>query len=489
MDEATHLTRSQEVWQGKPFDLLLTGKALGPYLAALFDPFSAAPWIGRYVIVLVGSIGLASIIALGRALHSRQAGLLAGVLWLLCPYLFFFERMALVDATVASFATLSALLAVRMIRTGGTRDAILCGVALALCVFAKTTGIVFLVIPTGTAILLPGITRRNVQSALDIEKGWGEAATFTFQAITRDVRVRLRQVIITYVVALVLLIVPSLYIWSQSANVFGIGTLASDQTSTLSERLAHNIETAWNAYHAYFHPLFWAFLLFGMVMALGLQPRRALLLAMLSIIPLAVLILTATQLYLRYLVITLPGLLALAAVGFVSATQFSRWRRPLPWLAVGVWAVLFTLPFMSTAFADPGQLALPTSDRYEYLDGWTAGFGLREAADELIRIAHAQNAPLTAIGLVSSCNTLRLYVPDDGLVTIHCPDVWDGTGYGITTGRQLIRAEANKSGAAYAIGEIGGPVYESAVPLPRQALSTYGRPDADYSVVIYRVFP
>src|SRR3954470_10124073 len=77
LDEASHLTRAQGVWQGRPLYLLETGKALAPYLAALFWPFTAPLFIGRYVVVLLEAIGLASVYAVGRELHSRQAGLLA----------------------------------------------------------------------------------------------------------------------------------------------------------------------------------------------------------------------------------------------------------------------------------------------------------------------------------------------------------------------------------------------------------------------------
>src|SRR5215468_1255312 len=74
LDESSHLTRSQWVWQGRPLYLLETGKMLAPYLAALFWPFSAAPFIGRYVVVMLGSIGIASAYGVGRELHSRSAG-------------------------------------------------------------------------------------------------------------------------------------------------------------------------------------------------------------------------------------------------------------------------------------------------------------------------------------------------------------------------------------------------------------------------------
>src|SRR5262249_50053129 len=101
LDEASHLTRAQWVWQGRPFYLLETGKMLAPYLAALFWPFSAAPFIGRYVVVILGAVGIASAYAVGCELRSRYVGLLCMTLWIICPQLMFFERMALVDTTIS----------------------------------------------------------------------------------------------------------------------------------------------------------------------------------------------------------------------------------------------------------------------------------------------------------------------------------------------------------------------------------------------------
>src|SRR5437667_5996816 len=68
LDEASHITRAQWVWQGRPLYLLETGKALAPYLAALFWPFTAPLFIGRYVVVLLEAIGLAAVYAVGREL-------------------------------------------------------------------------------------------------------------------------------------------------------------------------------------------------------------------------------------------------------------------------------------------------------------------------------------------------------------------------------------------------------------------------------------
>src|SRR5690348_6314065 len=81
LDEASHITRAQYVWQDKPLLLLETGKALAPYMIALFWPFQGQIFIGRFVVILLGLIGLAACYAVGKALYSRQAGLLAMLMW------------------------------------------------------------------------------------------------------------------------------------------------------------------------------------------------------------------------------------------------------------------------------------------------------------------------------------------------------------------------------------------------------------------------
>src|SRR5258708_3294614 len=130
LDEASHITRAQWIWEGQPFCLftpgqalnqlallsqsgcgqpfylLSTGKALAPYLMALFWPFQGQIFIGRYVVILIALIGIAACYAVGRELHSHQAGLLAMVLWIVCPQLMFFDRIALVDTTITTMEML-----------------------------------------------------------------------------------------------------------------------------------------------------------------------------------------------------------------------------------------------------------------------------------------------------------------------------------------------------------------------------------------------
>ena len=479
IDEALHLTRSQMVLQGHPFEPLLNSKALALYVASLFNPFVNAPFIGRIVVALIGFIGLASAMALARTLHSRAAGLVAGAIWLLCPYLFFYERLMLVDATLAATATFAAWTAVRMIRTGKLSDALLCGLALALCPFAKATGVIYGVIPLAAFF----VTGRY---------GW---------------RMRVRQIVITYAVTGLLMAGPVLIIIIQSADIFGVGRLTSVDGGSLGNRLSHNPGVILTAYRDYFNPVF--LLLLSVLSMLGWlnRPRRGLLPTLLLIVPLAVLTVAATDLYMRYPVIAVPGLIVLGAFGFVDVAGITRQLAAAPerragiltrigrWLpaavvgiVLGAWALLWFAPFAGTVYRDPLALdAIPTSDQHEYLLDWSAGYGLREAAADLIRRASDSAQPVIVVGLIGSCNTVRLYVPPDANVTVLCPDVWDPTGQGMALGQQQIHDQIGKSGSALVLAEDEGPVAMNAIPTPRTLVASYPRPSGRYTVRLYRV--
>src|SRR5260221_6861197 len=95
-DEGLHLTRAIQVWNGHPFYDIGDGKILGVWLIAAFYPQVSPVFVARIATVFVSALGLAAGIALARlASKRRSAALLVGLLWLISPYLFFFERVGL----------------------------------------------------------------------------------------------------------------------------------------------------------------------------------------------------------------------------------------------------------------------------------------------------------------------------------------------------------------------------------------------------------
>jgi len=463
LDEASHITRAQWVWQGRPFYLLETGKALAPYLAALFWPFTAPMFIGRYVVVLLGAIGLAAVYAVGRELHSRQAGLLAMALWLAAPEMIFFERMALVDTTVSSMAMLTLWLAIRMIRSGRIRTAVLCGVGLALCVLAKTTGLVFFPIPVLVVVLVSARTH------------W---------------LVRARQALIAYIVAAVLLAGPLLYVLSVAADPLGLSNgVVTTKTATFAERVLDNAAKLRDAEFVYYtKPMLWV-MLAAASFALTFKIRTSLLLLALVLAPLLAIILAAASLWLRYASPAAPFMLLLSAIGMLTIVQqLQRFRnrrfiRALPWLIAAAFALLVGLPFLLTAYRDPTQLPLPEGDVVEYIQWIPSGYGIREAAQYLQQEFGTQ--PITVIGTAVNCHGARLYMPPDTPIKFICPDLdWGQYNWNVI---DMIRERADQDGQVYVLGEDVPIVPEHLLPRPFTILKEFQRPGASYTVKLYRV--
>ncbi len=462
LDEASHITRAQWVWEGRPLYLLETGKALAPYLAAVFWPFAGAPFIGRFVVVLVGAIGLASVYAVGRELHSRQAGVLAMALWIIAPQLMFFERMALVDTTISSMAMLTLWLAIRMLRSGRERWAILCGVGLALCVFAKTTGIVFFPIPVLVALLVK------------MRMGWRE---------------RINLIVIAYVTAAVLLIGPILYIRSAYADPTGVAYgLTSVDSQDLVQRVQANAAQVWDAEQVYFSRGMLAVVLLAAGFGVSYATRTTLLLLALAVAPLVAVIATAVSLWLRYISPATPFLLLLTAIILLSAADALQRRispriaYALPWLVAGAWALLVGIPFHLTAYNNPAELDLPEGDVVEYIQWIPSGFGIREA---IHYIQTLDSKPIIVISTAVNCNGARLYLPLDSSVKMICPDLdWGG---GNTRAMYEIQDYADLYGQVYVLSEEGRIVYEYELPRPLTVLKEFARPGGSYEVKLYRV--
>lgn len=462
LDEASHITRAQWVWEGKPFYLLETGKALAPYLAALFWPFTAAPFIGRFVVVLIGIVGIASAYAVGRELHSRQAGLLTMTLWIICPQLIFFERMALVDTTISSMAMLALWLALCMLRRPRMRTAILCGGALALCVFAKTTGVVFLPIPILVALLIK------------LPTPW----------LTRA-----RQIGVAYVVAALLLVGPFLYVESVNADPTGLAYgLTTTRTDNLLERVQANAAKVWAAEQVYYtKPMLWVILVAG-VFALFYATRPALVLLALIAALLAAIIAAAASLWLRYASPAAPFILLLAAIGLLTfVAELRKLRLPrlvyaLPWLIATIWGALAGIPFHLTAYSNPTQLPLPDGDVVEYIQWIPSGYGIQDAARYLQQFA---TTPITVVGTAVNCNAARLYLPLDTPIKMICPDLdWGGGNWNVVAEIQQL---ADADGSVYVLGEDVPIVREDQLPERHTIIKEFNRPAGRFTVKLYRV--
>lgn len=121
-------------------------------MIALFYPQNAPIFVGRIATVFVALPGLAAGFSIIQRWFGTAAGIIAAVLWLACPYLFFYERLALSDAEAGALIVVAIWAALRLTTTGRRREAVISGVFLAMATLFKFTAAPFAI--TITLIVL-----------------------------------------------------------------------------------------------------------------------------------------------------------------------------------------------------------------------------------------------------------------------------------------------------------------------------------------------
>lgn len=351
LDEALHI-----VWSGRVFEPgrlerhVNDGKLLQVYLFALILPWSSdAPWLARASSALTGLVGLGCAHAIGQRLYGIRVAWLSALLYLLCPYALFYDRMALADIYVSSFSGLSLLACLRLAERASLRRAFAVALALTFAAVAKMTGVLAAATPVATLLLL------GARSALR----WLPLAYGCYAAVVG---------------------IPLFY-FAKRARVYGhladalvereVG--AWSLTGQLGDRLA--AEASWLADY-WTWPLLLAACA-GLALGLARRDRRAALLGALAAWPALAFALVSGHIFPRYLVASIIPTTVLAAA-FADALL----TRLGPRLAVPA-LVALAIPaarFDALLLLDPQQAPLPAVDRGQYLQGWQSGYGAAEAA-------------------------------------------------------------------------------------------------------------
>ncbi len=156
IDESNHLAWAQAFAQQRPdYPFLMDGKFLLGVLLAQFQVVHGSPlWQARAGLGIISTLSCAASIALGRRLGSRQAGLLAGLLYALLPFAVFHERQVLADPLMAHFGAVWLVFIPKLARKKWARYALLLATVLAGAILAKLTAVVYIVPLIAAAWLL-----------------------------------------------------------------------------------------------------------------------------------------------------------------------------------------------------------------------------------------------------------------------------------------------------------------------------------------------
>ena len=455
IDEGVHITRALKVWEWHPFWAIGDGRIINHWPIAALYPQNAPAVVARIPTALAAMIGLAAGYALVKALFGGRAAALAGAMWLASPYLLFYERLALSDAQAGALVVAAAWASVRLAKRGRARDAALTGVALASATMFKFTAVPYALMTLLVVLLMGRVPWRRRWVKLGIV---GAVGLGCFAA-------------------------PLLYLALRGGGELSVvfrWLIGGPGALPFPDRFTANLGRLWGVLWGY-GALGWALaLLAGLAALLLARSGARLLLGWLA--PFLAMTALGSEILPRHYVAVMPLALTLAGAGLGAALDRLP-ARAVRWAFTGAAALILAVeiaPFAAALYRDPASLALPDSERIEYVTAHSAGFGLREAVQAFPETIQPPDAPVIASMFPDSCRRANFYAaPEHRMVCTDAP------------GLDAIRAALSERGLAYVLIEappIGLDV--GALDLPATRIAGYPRPgetEATASVTLWRL--
>jgi hypothetical protein len=395
LDEATHIEWSLAIWQRHGLDVLgalnrplADGKFLQILLLSLVSPWAPDPlWGSRLVSVLGGAVTLCSCYAIGKRLYGIRVGLVSALLYILCPFGLFYDRMALADSFLCAGAAFTLWAAIALVQERSCRYCLALSASLGLTPLFKATGVIVFFIPLLCCLLLAG-------------PGGGLA------------RLR-KQVALAYAAAIACIgaiYVPSYLLGVEKPlrmNYHYLAAFSKSQgiSGLLRVRWDHVREAAtWTV--AYITPPIVIVAMFGLILAVLTFDRKALLLGSAGAILFCSIPVLFDLMFPRYLIWTTGPWVVLAAATVVQLSRAVAGEMKLGKIgAAAVTGVCLLFVCIPAVYLDDEMLRnvrgaqLPAVDRAQYIEGWPSGYGVEEAAGFL-----KKEAGRSPGGLIVACS-------------------------------------------------------------------------------------
>ncbi|MBI5045132.1 MAG: glycosyltransferase family 39 protein [Candidatus Levybacteria bacterium] len=316
------------------------------------DPLIA----GRVVSVIAGFFTLIGLYFLGSEVFSnKKIGLLSSSLYLLYPFALVYDRMALYDSLVGTFAVWALFGAIKLVRNQRFDTAMLLGFVTGGAVLNKTSGFLALYLLPFLLVLMPVKEIKNVKR------------------VARFILMCAVVAVITYGCYAILRLSPFFYIIEQKNALF---------VYPFHEWIKHpftffipNIRALFDWYLHYVG-LPMSLLVLGSFLVSKSYFREKILLFLWFFLPFLALALTGKTLYPRYIFFMTLFLLPLCAYTLIFL--YEKLSRKA-YYSVGFLAIIYWVISSGMVITQFQNAPIPKSDIQQYLTSWTSGEGVSEA--------------------------------------------------------------------------------------------------------------
>jgi 4-amino-4-deoxy-L-arabinose transferase-like glycosyltransferase len=370
---------------------LANGKEpLFEWLAATMTTLGISAFTAGRLVSVVTSFGtIALVAALGGIVSGRRVALTSGLLCAICPFLVVYGVLGLYETLATFLVTATLLLQILLARTLRLDVALVLGASLGLGLLTKQSALLAFVLWPMSLVLVD----------------WSRPALAA--RLTRLAGLALLSAAVAYAIASILRL-SEFYddLGRLRKELYPVHSV-SDALSTPGAWLEQN----WPAYRDVMETYVTPAVILAAAIGVGLGLRRkapltSVLIAW-TVTPLVTAALLADAPYPRYVHVTGPPLLVLAAMGCVwtadaLASSLRASRRPglapfaLP-LVVGL-VVLHPLLFDVRLAVNPTSVTFPGLDEEQFVTGWPAGTGLKEVKRELEARAARSGAVVVLLG-------------------------------------------------------------------------------------------
>lgn len=337
--------------------------AVVPFMKYFGDPLYG----GRFVSALCGLFTLLGVMYSSWLLSGKKLAFWAGLITLCSPFLFFYNRFAVMEGMMMMFAIWIFNFSILLARTRRLDIALILGMWTGLALLVKSPAMFFMLLIPSAYLL-----------ELDFKK------IFTKETLHFVVLV-----LIAWSLAEIINNIQRLSPWMhmiKEKNSFFI--VPYDEIFKDPKRLLNNFLDIWR-WHAHYTTipvLFTA--LFGTILWLKRHWQKGLLAFAWFFLPVFGTVLLAKLFAPRYMVFTTPFLLLLAGYALSSINKFKHQL-----IAVGLLSIL-PLSQIFSLITDPIHYSFLKMDE-GYVNGWSAGNGTKQIADWAVDRIKETNQPLT----------------------------------------------------------------------------------------------